>query len=200
MATMAAKRDYYEVLGVDRNATEAQVSEAYRKLALQYPPRPQSGRRRGRRQVQRGGRGLRGPQPSREAGDVRSLRPCRTGRGRRAALPRRLRHHGRLRRHFRRGVFQRFLRRPPGPRRPDSQGRRHPLRSPARLDRGRPRHVEDHPFHAARGVRDLRRIGGQARHSARGLPLLRRPRPGGAVERPVFAANRLPLLPRQRTR
>ena len=38
MATMAEKRDYYEVLGVDRNATEAQISEAYRKLALKYHP------------------------------------------------------------------------------------------------------------------------------------------------------------------
>lgn len=35
---MAEKRDYYEVLGVDRNATESQISEAYRKLALQYHP------------------------------------------------------------------------------------------------------------------------------------------------------------------
>jgi len=38
MATMAEKRDYYEVLGVARNAGEAQISEAYRKLALQYHP------------------------------------------------------------------------------------------------------------------------------------------------------------------
>ncbi len=45
MATMAEKRDYYEVLGVDRNAGEAQISEAYRKLALQVPSRPQPGRR-----------------------------------------------------------------------------------------------------------------------------------------------------------
>jgi molecular chaperone DnaJ len=35
---MAEKRDYYEVLGVARNATEAQLSEAYRKLALKYHP------------------------------------------------------------------------------------------------------------------------------------------------------------------
>ncbi len=35
---MADKRDYYEVLGVDRNAAEAQISEAYRKLALKYHP------------------------------------------------------------------------------------------------------------------------------------------------------------------
>jgi len=35
---MAEKRDYYEVLGVERNATEGRISEAYRKLALQYHP------------------------------------------------------------------------------------------------------------------------------------------------------------------
>jgi molecular chaperone DnaJ len=38
MATMAEKRDYYEVLGVERNATEGKISEAYRKLALMYHP------------------------------------------------------------------------------------------------------------------------------------------------------------------
>ena len=38
MATMSDKRDYYDVLGVPRNATEAQISEAYRKLALKYHP------------------------------------------------------------------------------------------------------------------------------------------------------------------
>lgn len=35
---MAARRDYYEVLGVERSASEAQISEAYRKLALKYHP------------------------------------------------------------------------------------------------------------------------------------------------------------------
>ena len=33
-----SKRDYYEVLGVGRDATEAQFKSAYRKLALQYHP------------------------------------------------------------------------------------------------------------------------------------------------------------------
>jgi molecular chaperone DnaJ len=38
MVTMAEKRDYYDVLGVDRSASQAQISEAYRKLALKYHP------------------------------------------------------------------------------------------------------------------------------------------------------------------
>ena len=35
---MAAKRDYYEVLGVDRNADEKAIKSAYRKKAIQYHP------------------------------------------------------------------------------------------------------------------------------------------------------------------
>lgn len=33
-----AKRDYYEILGVQRNAGEQEIKSAYRKLALQYHP------------------------------------------------------------------------------------------------------------------------------------------------------------------
>jgi molecular chaperone DnaJ len=35
---MAAKRDYYEVLMVERTATDKQIAESYRKLAIKYHP------------------------------------------------------------------------------------------------------------------------------------------------------------------
>src|SRR3990167_6307525 len=33
-----SQRDYYEVLGVSRNATEAELKKAFRRLAMQYHP------------------------------------------------------------------------------------------------------------------------------------------------------------------
>ena len=35
---MAEKRDYYEILGVQRNASKDEIKDAYRKLAMQFHP------------------------------------------------------------------------------------------------------------------------------------------------------------------
>jgi len=38
MATMSGKRDYYEVLGVERTASDKVIAEAYRRLAIKHHP------------------------------------------------------------------------------------------------------------------------------------------------------------------
>lgn len=35
---MANKRDYYDVLGIDRKASDEEIKKAFRKLAFQYHP------------------------------------------------------------------------------------------------------------------------------------------------------------------
>ena len=54
---MATKRDYYEVLGVQRGASADEIKKAYRKAAIQYHPDKNPGDKEA--EVQGGGRGIR---------------------------------------------------------------------------------------------------------------------------------------------
>ena len=73
---MARTPDYYKTLGVDKKATPEEIKKAYRKLARQYHPDTQPGRRGGRGALQGDLRGLRRPVGPRQAQAVRPRRAC----------------------------------------------------------------------------------------------------------------------------
>ena len=161
------KRDYYEVLGVERAADEAAIKTAYRKLAHQYHPDKNPGDHAGRGAVQGGERGLRGPLGPREARPLRPLRPRERPPSRTSGSAARRVHQRHLRRHLRRDV------------------RRRAARTRARHARLRP----------ALPPRDRLRGGGLRHHRPHHHPARRRPAPPARAPARSPAPARAPARP-----
>ncbi|GIS69751.1 MAG: hypothetical protein CM1200mP9_05720 [Gammaproteobacteria bacterium] len=72
-----AKRDYYEVLGVDRGAGDGDIKKAYRRLAMKYHPDRNPDAKDADARFKEASGGIRGASGLRKASSLRPIRSCR---------------------------------------------------------------------------------------------------------------------------
>ena len=192
-----AKRDYYEVLGVNRDASEEDLKKAYRRLAMKWHPDRNPDNPKAEEHFKE----------AKEAYEVLSRR-----RSKRAAYDQfghagvdpqgggGRRRHGRLRRHLQRHLRRDLRRRPRRAARTVFRGADLRYNLEITLEQAAHGFETKIRIPGDGGVRDLQGQRRQARHAARDLPLLPRRRPGARLAGPLLHRADLPALPRQRQR
>jgi molecular chaperone DnaJ len=198
MATMAAKRDYYEVLGVSRNASENEMAAAYRKLAIKYHPDRNPGDAEATAKFKEAAEAYEVLSDRQRAFDLRSVRPCRAGIGRvYSPLRRRGRHFRSLRRSvWVRGSVRRWGRRTPPA--PGATRKRRPLRCDAGPGRGGAGSDEDRRVLPAKICSQCNGSGSRPGSSPETCRRCGRPGASRPVGRDSARADHVPGLPRHR--
>ena len=195
-----AKRDYYEVLGVNRDASEDDIKKAYRKLAMKHHPDRNPDNQGAEEKFKEAkeayemlSRRRRSARPTTSSATPASTPQHRRGRRARRRGLRRLRR--RLRRHLRRHL------RPAARRSAATASIAAPTcatTSSSSLEEAARGSEAQDPHPDAGRMRDLPRQRRQARHAAEDLPDLPRPRPGAHVAGLLLDPADLPAVPRHR--
>jgi molecular chaperone DnaJ len=74
---MSNKRDYYEILGVSRSASDNELKATYRKLALKYHPDRNPGDKEAEDKFKEAAEAYEVLRDAKKAGTLRSIRSCR---------------------------------------------------------------------------------------------------------------------------